>query len=337
MTHEFIQIIARAVKHQQAGQKMVLATVVALDGSSYRKPGVRMLMAEDGTLTGAVSGGCVEEEIFRRAAPVFTTGKPRMMIYDGRYRLGCEGVLYILLEPFSVSDDLLNSLSTVLETRKSFSVESRFFKEEKEGVGIGSQVLMPGGKRFAFSEGILGAQMDIFCQELSPRFRLLIIGGEHDSVKLCTMASQLGWEVDVVTSWRDSKQLADFPGARQVVGASPDSLELRGIDRQTAIVLMTHSFSLDLKYLLRLIDLEPAYLGVIGSRSKRDRLHEQLMTLAPEVSTDFLERIHSPAGIDLGAITPEEIALSILAEILSTVRGRRPRSLSDALRSIPSS
>ncbi len=80
--------------------KAVLASVVALEGSSYRRPGVRMLLLEDGHMTGAVSGGCVEKEIFRQSESVFRTGIPKMMTYDGRYRLGCEGILYILLEPF---------------------------------------------------------------------------------------------------------------------------------------------------------------------------------------------------------------------------------------------
>ena len=93
MTHEFKYIVNQAYKNQQNGFKNVLATVVYLEGSSYRKPGVRMLIAENGEITGAVSGGCVEKEVVRRAQSIFASGVPKVITYDGRYRLGCEGIL----------------------------------------------------------------------------------------------------------------------------------------------------------------------------------------------------------------------------------------------------
>ena len=100
MIHELKNIITTTILKQEQGLKNVLATVVHLEGSSYRKPGVRMLISEDMEMTGAVSGGCVEAEVRRRAQSVFENGKSKMMTYDGRYRLGCEGILYILIEPF---------------------------------------------------------------------------------------------------------------------------------------------------------------------------------------------------------------------------------------------
>ena len=98
MTHEFKNIIASHVEAKKLGLKTVLVTVVDLDGSSYRKPGVRMLVLENENMIGAVSGGCVEKEILRQSKSVFKTGKSKIMTYDGRFRLGCEGFLYILLE-----------------------------------------------------------------------------------------------------------------------------------------------------------------------------------------------------------------------------------------------
>ena len=105
MTHEFKQIVEATLLNQTSNIKSVLATVVDLDGSSYRHPGVRMLLSSNGDMVGAVSGGCVEKEVLQRAQSVFKTGKSKIMTYDGRYRLGCEGVLYILLEPFEVSNE----------------------------------------------------------------------------------------------------------------------------------------------------------------------------------------------------------------------------------------
>ncbi|MGY8911333.1 MAG: XdhC family protein [Flavobacteriales bacterium] len=109
MMYEFKEIINQAVINQQKGLKNVLASVVYLEGSSYRKPGVRMLISEDLNSVGAVSGGCVEKEIIHRANTVFKDNQPKIITYDGRYRLGCEGILYILIEPFSIYDDFLKS------------------------------------------------------------------------------------------------------------------------------------------------------------------------------------------------------------------------------------
>ena len=108
MTHELKQIITAFEAAKFKGIQTVLATVVALEGSSYRRPGVRMLLLEDGGSVGAVSGGCVEKEVFRQADSVFKTSVPKVMTYDGRYRLGCEGILHILLEPFNPNGDLFS-------------------------------------------------------------------------------------------------------------------------------------------------------------------------------------------------------------------------------------
>ena len=118
MTHELKKLIETGLIWQKKGVKAVLATVVALDGSSYRRPGVRMLLSEDGKWVGAVSGGCVEKEVFRQAQSVFKTQKAKVMQYDGQYRLGCEGVLYILLEFLNISDACYKSFHNVLNIRE---------------------------------------------------------------------------------------------------------------------------------------------------------------------------------------------------------------------------
>ena len=111
MTHEFKDIVTAYLMATEKGLKTVLASVVDLDGSSYRKPGVRMLLLENGDMIGAVSGGCVEKDIARKAVSVFEDGKSKMMIYDGRFRLGCEGILYILLETFKPNDSFVSAFS----------------------------------------------------------------------------------------------------------------------------------------------------------------------------------------------------------------------------------
>ena len=114
MTHEFKNIVKEAITAKTEGLQSVLASVVALDGSSYRRPGVRMLILENGKMIGAVSGGCVEKEILLQSETVFKTGESKIMTYDGRYRLGCEGVLYILIESFNPSIESNSAVSSKL-------------------------------------------------------------------------------------------------------------------------------------------------------------------------------------------------------------------------------
>ncbi|TWO32621.1 XdhC family protein [Seonamhaeicola sediminis] len=331
MTHELVQIIESAIQYQKEAVKCVLITVVDLDGSSYRKPGVRMLLTEGGSAVGAVSGGCVEKEIIKRAQSVFATGKPKVMVYDGRYRLGCEGYLYILIEPLVVSDVLKGAFFENIENRNTFKIES-YFKKEDDCVGnFGSVITFKDNQSYTFSDSFhpdkLEQDIKTFNQTLPPCFKLLIIGGEHDAVKLCNMAAFLGWEVDVITSISDPKTLKDFPGAKSVIASTPEAFTTNKIDNGCAVVLMTHNYAQDLRYLLKLKDCKLSYIGILGSVKRRQQLQNELFEYIEDLDESLLESIHSPAGLNIGAITPEEIALSILSEILAVTRHREPFSL----------
>ncbi|HEA30887.1 MAG TPA: XdhC/CoxI family protein [Leeuwenhoekiella sp.] len=330
MTHEFIKILEQAQRDQELGLQSVLATVVALDGSSYRKPGVRMLLSENGTMTGAVSGGCVEKEVQRRAQSVFKDQKSKVITYDGRYRLGCEGILYILLETFSPSAEFMKYFHQQVNGRKAFTIKSYYRKEDESYGNFASVFYEENGNIHAFSpdfDPVKNEEMLIFEQTMQPVFKLLIMGGEHDAVKLCKMAALLGWQIDVVTSISDPKTQGDFSGSHTVNAETPENLSLEDVDEQTAVVLMTHNYAQDLKFLLRLQGVDVAYLGLLGSSNRREQLQNDLFEHAPEIALSFLEKIYSPAGLNLGAITPEEIALSILSEIIAVTRDTTPHSL----------
>lgn len=330
MIHELKEIINQAVINQQKGLKNVLASVVYLEGSSYRKPGVRMLISEDFNSVGAVSGGCVEKEIIQRSKTVFKDNKAKLITYDGRYRLGCEGILYILIEPFFITDDFLETFINANSKRQSLKIDSFFEKEDETFGNFGSVVTFENQQQFTFSDKFEHQQknnVEVFTQILKPAFKLLIIGGEHDAVKLCKIAANLGWEIDLITSAKDSKQLKDFPGVNSVVGDSPETIQFKDIEENCAIVIMNHSYVQDLKYVIKLADYKPKYLGIIGSPKKRELLFNELFEFAPETSEAFLDRIYMPAGLHVGAKTPEEIALSIVAEILSVINQKEPFSL----------
>lgn len=330
MIHELKEIINQAFTNQQKGLKNVLATVVHLEGSSYRKPGVRMLISEDEKMTGAVSGGCVEKEILHRSKSVFNNEEAKIITYDGRYKLGCEGVLYILIEPFFISELFHTTFRNAILNRKLINIVAVYSKNEEASVDFGSTLTIQNLDPFTFSKNVVrkpNKNLLSFQQKIKPAFNLLIIGAEHDAVKLCKMGSLLGWQIDLITSLKDPKTIDDFPGANSVVGSDAEIIDFSKIDTNTGIVIMNHSYVQDLKYILKLIDKKPAYLGILGAAKRRDKMFNELIELNPSISEDFLESIHKPAGLNLGAQTPEEIAISILAEILATIKNKKPDSL----------
>lgn len=329
MTFEFKNSINSFKKANQKALKTVMATLVALDGSSYRKPGVRMLILEDGTMMGALSGGCVEKEILKQSESVFKTNQPKMMTYDGRYRLGCEGTLYILIEPFHPEESLIIEFEKTLEERKAFQIKSYYSKQEGVNDNWGSCITFDKDKWFGFSKTTKGETKKdstslLFEQQLEPCFRLIIIGSEHDAVQLCLLASVLGWEVVIVTNAASQVATQDFPGIHQLLKVEPNELQLKGANHQTAIVLMTHSYAKDLQYLIALKETQPAYIGLVGAMARGQKLINDFIDYHPLVEESFLEKIHSPAGLNIGAETPQEIAMSICSEILALTRQQKP-------------
>ncbi len=330
MVHELKEIIIQAHLNQKKGLKNLLVTVVDLEGSSYRKPGVRMLISEDNKMTGAVSGGCVEKEILHRSNSVFEKNEAKVITYDGRYKLGCEGVLYILIEPFFIAEKFYNSFGDSMLNREPIKITSFYSKNEGTNAAFGSILTFKNSTEFSFSKNFhKKTRSDVlsFTQLLKPAFNLLIIGAEHDAVKLCKMASLLGWQVDLITSLKDPKSMVDFPGANSVIASDAEIIDFSMVNENTGIVIMNHSYVQDLKYLLKLVEKKPAYLGMLGAAKRRDKMFTELFELNPLITEDFLESIHTPAGLNLGAQTPEEIAISIISEILATIKNKKPDSL----------
>ncbi|WP_348799666.1 XdhC family protein [Flavobacterium adhaerens] len=322
MTHEFKDILEVAQLWQKENRKSVLATVVCLEGSSYRGSGVQMLIGEHGAMVGAVSGGCVEKEVQRQAESVFTSGIPKVMTYDGRYRLGCEGVLYILLEPLVVTNELFQAAQTCFANRKVFQSKSYFQPLFSESDSFGT-ILEIEGKMYNLRPSFTvekESNLEIFKRVFTPLFQLYIFGAEHDAVQLCDLGSKMGWEVHIIASPDEQKSIDYFKGATTLSSPIIQNIDVSAIDHNTAVVIMSHSLTKDLQYLITLQNTNPSYIGLLGSSKRRERLFSEYMNHASEVSFEFLERIHGPVGLDIGAITPIEIAVSIIAEIISVTR-----------------
>lgn len=336
MTHEIKFLFQTLKTWQQSGKKAVFVSVVALYGTSYRRPGVRMIISEDGEYAGAVSGGCVEKEIERQAQSVFQTGKAKVMTYDGRLRIGCEGIIHILVEPVSLSDELLADFESVLKSRENFKMDAWFYQNVGEYGNIGT-LLMLNSKTYSLNPAFASdhvTDQECFSQTFKPLFQLYIFGAEHDAVQLSQAAKLLGWEVTIVASADESKSCDFFPGASALITPAYSEVNSLRIDKQTAVMLMTHSFNKDVQYLLALKKFNPAYLGMLGSKKRRERVFNMLLENDAEIPFDFLEQIHGPAGISIGAESASEIAVSILAEILSVVRKQEPVALREKTGSI---
>ena len=328
MIHELKDIIRSAKIAQSKGIKTVLASVVSLDGSSYRRPGVRMSVQENGKMIGAVSGGCVEKEILRQAQHVFKTNSSILMEYDGRYRLGCEGILYILIEPFHLSNTFFDAFEKQCSSRKSFLINSYFSKETSERAQ-GSTCFHFGDQELSVSKLKPEKKLNLFSQTIKPGLKLIIIGCEHDAVQLCKYGSATGWEVEIVAPIDELKTIDDFPGAANYYGIHEKEFSTISIDSQTAVVIMSHSYVRDLKYLSELLGKDVNYIGLLGPSKRREKLLNDLIEKNDLISEDFFDKIYGPAGINIGAETPQEIAISILGEILSVIRNQKPIYLKD--------
>ncbi len=284
----------------------VLATVVSVEGSSYRRAGARMLLAPEGQSAGVINGGCLDADLHARAQIVRETGAAQLAVYDTTSAqdivfglgLGCRGVVKILLEPAQDLDWL----------GQKVTVEVKF-----EGADLGTRVV---SNREETDAGAL-------LETLETPQQLLIFGAGADAAPLQIIAQNVGWQVQVLDLRAPNPERPVF---LESVHVAPETLSAFGIPRGAACVLMTHNFLHDLELLKRVLPSDAAYIGVLGPRNRTEDLLEKLGrdTLLPAITVTpaQLERIYAPVGLDLGAETPEEIALSIVAEIQQVRRGK---------------
>ncbi len=270
------------------GQSFALATLVRARGSSYRRPGARMLIARDGRTVGSLSGGCLEEEVAQRAQEIFASGRACLTSFDTRLRFGCNGAIDIFIEP--LADQFVAALNAHLDAReKCFALTTFAGASDK----LGSRVA-------EFEENIDDA--DSFVQEIHPQPRLLIYGSGPDSRPLRSFAEILGW---------------------QVIEAEQESELPEEVDQWTAAVVKSHNYGRDFAALQKLLPLPLPYVGLIGPRRRRD----QLLADVFESGTVANAGLFAPTGLDLGSETPEEIALAIIAEIQHAFAGGTGSSL----------
>lgn len=360
-------IISAYEQAQSKGLECVLASVIHVEGSSYRKAGARMLVDENGVMTGAISGGCLEGDALRKALHALHQRKKKLITYDTSdesgaligAQLGCNGVIQVLFEPLDQSD-MQNPIELLKKVSEATSplVIATLFDLEKMNIHYGTVQLIDSfsnrsGKRLSteieqqltahskqvfrneqgsFYQYIWGDHSQhIFLEYYTPPPNLVLVGAGNDAQVLAEMAEILGWKITVTDGRPSHANINRFVSSCQVVVSKPEQvLENISTDQRTYFVLMSHNYNYDLAVLkVLLAKPEIPYIGLLGPKSKFDRMIKELDDENIPVSEKQMNRIFTPIGLNIGAETPAEIALAILAEIQSVITQSAPQRLRD--------
>ena len=330
---------------RETGTEYVLATVVAVDGSGYRKPGARMIIAADGRRAGTISGGCLEGDVARKAF-WHTENGPTVRRYstaaeDGEvpFGMGCGGIIHLLLERSATANPLLQQLAQKFAERQPMAVatvldgdwigQRTYWPAESScGTAIAAKLSELAQQAFdsqhSFSQAIPAEDQQIATvrsEWIAPRPGLFVFGAGDDAIPLVRQAHQLGWYIAVADGRAHLSTRARFPEADDAFTLSPEDFPVQ-IRPTDAAVIMTHSLQQDTRILGQLLNPQLAYLGVLGPRH---RTNEILLALASDLALpiteidqrieSWMERLHAPVGLDLGGDTPADIALAVIAEI----------------------
>ena len=354
---EITDVLAAIESMSAQGQKMALATIVAVRGSTYRRPGARLLVPEEGAPIGNISGGCLEGDVADMARVVMDEGTARLAGWDltadddavWGLGLGCNGAIEVFIEPAEEAALVAGALRTALEEARPICVVT-VIESGDVAVEPGARIVVrpdpdaePDGslgsapldeEAVEAARELLAAERSevrtlagavrAFIEVLEPPLRLLVCGAGHDAIPLTRAAAGLGWNAIVVDD-RDGFLTAErYPYAGGFVHVEAPELTTKttAIDAHTFAVVMTHNFLRDKEYLRSLLDSPAAYIGMLGPGARTERLLMELSDEGSTISDEDRARIHGPAGLDLGAEGPEEIAQSIIAEIVAVRRAR---------------
>jgi xanthine dehydrogenase accessory factor len=362
---ELTDVLSAIESLSARGEKLAVATIVAVKGSTYRRPGARLLVPEEGELIGNLSGGCLEGDVVDVARIVIREGAARIASWDltadddevWGLGLGCNGAIEVFVEPAEKFAEVAGALRMALEEEQPIAVVT-VLESDVPGVEQGDRLLVrPDGS----TQGPLGdealhanareaaleefelerseiraisasaGQVRAFIEVLEPPLRLLVCGAGHDAAPVVRAAAALGWAPIVVDDRPAFLTRQRFPEAARFVALErPDLVATSApIDARTHAIVMTHNFLRDKDYLRALLASPARFIAMLGPAARTQRILLELRAEGLEVGEADLERIHGPAGLDLGAEGPEEIAAAIVAEIVATKRGREGGLLRD--------
>lgn len=339
--------------------KAALATVVRVEGSSYRRTGARMLVMDDGVWVGGISGGCLEGDALKRARFAISCAESTLITYDTTdddehqigVGLGCNGIIDVLFTPLDFENkqnsvEILKSClaksrqthilititgikgidlaklkaGSVISYEESGSldvIEDESIKKWLQ-VAINHQIARGKSAPVKFEEE--GKKVDFFIEIIPPEIHVVLMGNQYDVYPLTRLIKEMGWRATVVANPQkvNSKisKLAD-----EVV--APDSFFDIHFDDFTAIVLMSHDYKTDKNNLPKALKTASSYIGMLGPKVRSEKIFKELSEEGISISEKDFERIYAPVGLDIGAVAPEEIALSLIAEIRASFSNRK--------------
>jgi len=335
-------------------ESAAIASVVNVEESSYRRIGARMLVRSTGIWIGGISGGCLEGDALKRSQKAIFKNKPSRVVYDTMdddknqigVGLGCNGRIEVLFTPIDKSDpdNPIEQLRKIVE-RNSPSTILKIVEADNDALLGKSKLLDLKETSFDFCElndkdlsGLVaqanekrrpllstlkdskGSELKVLVEYIKPETRLVIVGDNYDVNAFIGIANELGWEIHVVGKAKKLSKYA-FGMAKKVYDYSEaDQIEVHDY---TAVVLMSHDYNWDKKMLPTFMSKNPRYMGMLGPKKRMHKMQKEI----PDLDLENLVNFHSPVGLDIGAESPEEIALSIASEIVATFRDREGTSL----------
>ena len=362
--NELKQIIQAYRQFQSTGISCVLATLVKVRGSHYRKAGAKVLISEVGDMIGAISGGCMETDLKNIAKKVIVSGESRLTKYDSTSSeeivfglgVGCGGVVEILVEPIGQNGHPYLDAMCEMLTHHNRLISAVIYSSNTPDLTGGRLVLSQNEciwsnienetikKKITFWMNQVSSHsnnintvieteygplnLNVFCDFISPSIHLLIIGGGNDAMPLVYFAKKLGWDITIADHRPSYATLERFPDAdRVIVTPSETILENLNFENIDAVIILTHNFLNDLALLKILLPMELPYLGLLGARKRTQNLLSEVENAEIMSIDDAKNKLFAPVGLDIGSDTPEEIALAIVSEIKAVLSGRDGGSL----------
>ena len=355
---EIKSIIAAYDKIDRASTQAALATVVRVEGSSYRRTGARMLVLDNGEWVGGISGGCLEGDALKRARLAIAKSTPTLITYDTTegddfqigVGLGCNGIIDVLFTPLNFNDknnplEILKScvnaarqthvLITVTHLQGDWKTispgkvinytgkaclsvfESKLVEEQLvKHIGVQLAANKSSPKNITGEEG---KSLEVFIEILPPEINVVIMGYQYDVYPLSRLIKEIGWRATIVAN--PQKLNTNIIAFADTV-VSPDKFENLSIDAYTVIILMSHDFKTDKKNLVTALATNAIYIGMLGPKDRSQKIWGELEGEGFAISATDADRIYAPIGLDIGAVTPEEIALSLLAEVRAVFSSR---------------
>jgi xanthine dehydrogenase accessory factor len=330
---ETSEIVERTIALASAGRRAAIATVVRIDGSAYRRPGAKFLIEDDGRTIGGVSGGCLEADVREVAQRVIETGTPRLLHYDTGaddrmvwgLGLGCNGSVDIFVQPATEPRtlDVLNDLRDRLGRLAPFAVSTIV-----DGPGVGQLRVLDAPPPDRQSRVTREGALTIFTEAFLPPPPLIVCGAGDDARPLVAYASEAGFAVTAVDHRQAFLGADRFPSAQRLLLLTPDGdISELAVDARTLVVVKMHSFAHDRGWLKVFLASPARYIGLLGPRARADEILGQL-------GAESDPRVFAPVGLDVGADGPEQIAISVVGELLAVLTQQQPGHLREKRQAI---